>query len=203
MSELAKGAADNQPIHVGDQVMIRAEVLRSIEGVGALVRIYSKTDEQEIWIAPMHLRYAVSDADLPPEPGDGTWLIVHDSEGMPRIFHRDDAEGHRDDRRRHDQHWFDVQDQQWIDWPVAVERGAARPDRRQMVLLAPGQTDLDLAALDGALHLCWLGGNWEWLIQNMSPAAREAAAAAVERHSQRIGLQEPLGSSVRVWEEWG
>jgi hypothetical protein len=176
MSELAKGAADNQPIHVGDQVMIRAEVLRSIEGVGALVRIYSKTDEQEIWIAPMHL---------------------------PRIFHRDDAEGHRDDRRRHDQHWFDVQDQQWIDWPVAVERGAARPDRRQMVLLAPGQTDLDLAALDGALHLCWLGGNWEWLIQNMSPAAREAAAAAVERHSQRIGLQEPLGSSVRVWEEWG
>lgn len=136
MTELARGVEDRKLIYVGDQVMIKAEVLRSAQGVGAQVRLFSKTDEMQIWVAESHLSYVLRDDDLPAEPKDGTWILVYNSDGNPLIFHRDDAQGHSDRHlRRHDRHWFDVVNQEWIDWPAAVARGATRPDARRMTVL--------------------------------------------------------------------
>lgn len=138
MTELAKGQTDGRPIHVGDTVMLRAEVLQSKEGLGAQVRLYSKTDEMKIWVREDHLMYPLIGSDLPEEPEDFTWLLTVDDGGFPLIFHRDDAEGHSDDRRRHDQHWFDVVNQAWIDWPAVVALGAGRTGTRRMKLLPEG-----------------------------------------------------------------
>lgn len=132
----ARGQVDNQPILPGDQVLIRAEVIVSHEGVGALVKLHSKTDEYQAWVAERHLQQAVLDS-VPDEPDDGTWLAVPDSEGFTNIFHRDDAEGPRDERRRHEQHWRDIVRQEWIDWPEAVHRGAGRPGTRRMTAQEP------------------------------------------------------------------
>lgn len=200
---LARGKVDGRPIYVGDQVMVRAEVLVSHEGVGALLRFYSKTDEQKVWVAEGHLRYAVVDADLPDEPPDGTILHVDGLEfpdGSSRIFIRDDAEGHSDDRRRHDEHWFDVTEQRWIDWPHAVDRGAARSSARRMALLSAEETEIDIAALDGAMHTCWLEGRWTRMTKKMTAAEREAAAAAVERYSERLEPGATL-TTLRWWNE--
>lgn len=134
--ELARGSQDGERIHVGDQLMIQAEVLNSAAGLGALVRLYSKTDELQIWVAEAHLRHVIVE-HLPFEPPDGTWLLVDGSDyrdGRSQIFHRDDAQGHSDDRRRHDEHWWDVVAQEWIDWPAAVRRGAASAVTRRMVV---------------------------------------------------------------------
>lgn len=204
MNELARGVVDGEPIHVGDQVMIRAEVLQSRAGVGALVRLFSETDEMKVWIAPDHLRYAVVEHDLPPEPPNGTWLYADGSQfddGNSRIFQRNDAEGHADKpERRHDRHWYDVVDQRWIDWPHAVDRGAARAYVRRMVVLAAEQTGVDVAGLDEAMHTCWLEGKWEWMTQKMSAEAREAAAAAVERYHQRIDPGDGPVATLRWWQ---
>jgi hypothetical protein len=189
---------DGRPIHVGDEVLVRAVVIRSVAGVGALVRFTSKTENYDGWVAEDELRAGLVE-DLPPEPPDGTWLLMHDSDGWARIFHRDDAEGHYDENRRYQQHWFDVTGEGWIDWPSAVKRGAAFASRRRMVVLAAGQTELDIDALDQAMHTCWLEGRWEWMTGKMSLAAREAAAAAVERHHERIDPDEPL-ITLRWWE---
>ena len=63
--------------------------------------------------------------DETPEPPDGTWLIGDpDYDGNSSVFRRDDAEGHNDDRRRHDRHWWDYAASEWIDWPTALSRGA-------------------------------------------------------------------------------
>lgn len=133
MTERARGAVDGREIFVGDTVMIRAIVLQSVAGVGAEVEMFSKTDQYSAWVREEDLRWAVVQEDLPPEPADDTWLMVHDEEGMCLIFHRDDAEGHNDrDNRRYDRHWWDVTEKQWIDWPTAVSRGAARHDVRRM-----------------------------------------------------------------------
>lgn len=203
--ELAHGIVDGKPIHAGDQVMVRAEVLQSQAGVGALLRLYSRTDEMQVWVREDHLRYALVDPELPPEPPDGSWLHADGSmfpDGNSRIFHRSDAEGHNDrDVRRFDRHWWDVVEQKWIDWPAAVERGAARTGVRRMVLLAEDQTDVDVTALDGALHSVWLHANWEWVTKKMDEDEREAAADAVQRHHERIDPDEPATSSVRWWRE--
>lgn len=137
MSSLARGRVDDLPIHVGDTVMIAGEVLQSVAGVGALVRLFSKTDEMQVWVAEHHLRWAQVQDSLPPEPVDGTWLLVDGSlnpDGNPQVFCRDDAEGHYDERRRHQQRWFDVVAQEWLDWPQAVSRGAARTGVRRMTV---------------------------------------------------------------------
>lgn len=205
MSELARGAVDGHPIHVGDQVMVRATVRRSVAGVGALVRFTSKTEHYDGWVAESELRYALLDGDLPDEPGDGTWLYADGSmfsDGCSRIFHRDDREGHYDDDRRFQQHWYDLTGDGWIDWPAAVERGAARAGVRRMVVLSEDQNDLDLAALDAAMHIAWLHGGWERLTLKMDDAGREAAAAAVERYHEKIDPENRLsGGSVRWWRE--
>lgn len=137
MRGLAHGVVDGQPIFVGDQVLIRAEVVKSIAGAGVLVKLFSKTDEMQVWVSEPHLRWAVEENDLPSEPADQTWLLVHDDEGMALVFHRDDAEGHSDECRRHDEHWWDVVAQRWIDWPAAVMRGAAHPDVQRMMVEPP------------------------------------------------------------------
>jgi hypothetical protein len=202
MTELAHGVVDGAPIHVGDQVLIRAQVLQSIEGVGVRVHLFSKTDEYTAWIREDHLWMAASQDSLPAEPADGTWLIMHDSEGKSRIFHRDDAEGHFDPDRRHQQHWYDVTGEGWIDWPAAIDRGAATASRRRMVVLAEGQDDLDVAALDDAMHACWLHGNWEWMTRKMGAEAREAAAQAVERHGEHIDRDpERPAPDLRWWNQ--
>jgi uncharacterized iron-regulated membrane protein len=56
------------------------------------------------------------------------------------------------------------------------------------------------SALDEAMHTCWLEGRWEWMTKKMSLAAREAAAAAVERHHERIDPDEPV-TTLRWWKE--
>lgn len=182
MSEgLARGAVDGNPIHVGDQVMVRATVRQSVAGVGALVRFTSKTEHYDGWVAEEDLRYALVDGDLPAEPEDDTWLYADGamfSDGCSRIFHRDDREGHFDEDRRFQQHWYDMTGDGWIDWPAAVERGAAghvvrrmvlravergaaRNGVRRMVLLAEDEASIDIAGLDYAMHICWLEGQVE------------------------------------------
>lgn len=109
---------------VGDEVLIRGTVLQWIPTVGARVELFSKTDQYEAWIRPDHIAEVIV-PDLPAEPADGTWLLGEEPRGTnARIFMRDDAEGHHDPYRRHDQHWWDVVAEQWIDWPAAVKRGA-------------------------------------------------------------------------------
>jgi len=128
-TQLAQGKVDGAPIHVGDYVLVRGLVRKSIAGVGALVRFTSKTENFDGWICEDDLRWPLVDGDMPLEPADGTWLLVDGSlnpDGNPKIFRRDDAEGHWDADRRYQQHWFDVVAQEWIDWAAAVGRGAAR-----------------------------------------------------------------------------
>lgn len=130
----AYGVLDGNEIFVGDTVLVRGEALRSVSGVGALVRFTSKTENYEGWICEADLRYSVSAAEqFPAEPADGTWLLTYDREGAAQIFHRDDAEGHSDwPTRRRDRHWWDVVAKEWIDWSTAVLRGAARSDVQRM-----------------------------------------------------------------------
>lgn len=134
MTGHARGAVDGREIFVGDTVMIRGTVLKSIEGVGALVELFSKTDQYPAWIREEDLRWAQVDGDLPLEPEDGTWLLSY-VDANSRIFNRNDAEGHNDrEDRRHDRHWWDVVAEEWIDWPTAVQRGAARTGVRRMTV---------------------------------------------------------------------
>lgn len=127
MTNNARGAVDGNEIFVGDTVMVRGEVIRSVAGVGALVRFYSKTNKWSDWIREQDLCFATLEPDLPDEPVDGAWLLGREPRGTnTRIFRRDDAEGHNDrEVRRHDRHWWDVVAEEWIDWPTAVARGAA------------------------------------------------------------------------------
>lgn len=139
-TQLARGKVDGKPIHVGDQVLVRGVVRQSIAGVGALVRFTSKTEDYTGWICEDDLRWALVDDDTPIEPADGTWLLIDGSlrpDGNPQIFHRDDAESHFDPDRRHQQHWFDVVAQEWIDWVEAVIRGAARVGVTTMTVNEP------------------------------------------------------------------
>lgn len=137
-SGLARGQVDGLPIYVGDQVMIKAEVLTSVAGVGAMVRLFSKTDEMKIWIAEEHLQFAAAGLGEEPEPEDGTWLLVQDRDGNPRVFHRSDADGHNDrGTRRYDRHWWDVINKRYIDWPSACAQGAAGPHVRRVYLAEP------------------------------------------------------------------
>lgn len=124
---LARGAVDDIEIHVGDTVLVRGVVQRSLAGVGALVRFTSKTEDYDGWIREADLRHVVVDGKLAEEPADGTWLLVDErADGRSLIFHRNDAEGHYfDENRRYQQHWYDVVNQCWIDWPTAVALGAA------------------------------------------------------------------------------
>ena len=109
---------------VGDEVLIRAAVLRWEPTVGALVELFSKTDQYEEWIRPDRIAEVVV-PNLPEEPADGVWLGGEDPHsGNARFFARNDAEGHCDDDRRHDRHWWDVVAEEWIDWPAAIRRGA-------------------------------------------------------------------------------
>jgi hypothetical protein len=187
VTQRARGKVDGQEIFEGDEVMVRGTVVRSQAGVGALVRFTSKTEDYEGWICEADLKFPLIDSGLPAEPADGTWLIVYEDSGNALIFNRDDANGHNDrDQRRHDRHWRSVVTQEWIDWPAAVARGAAKPSARRMLLLAEDQTSVDISALDAAMHAFWLHGNWGWATSRMDPDQREAAAAAAQRHHERI-----------------
>jgi hypothetical protein len=109
---------------VGDEILVRGVVSQWVPGVGVLVELFSKTDQYETWIRPDLIAEVVV-PNLPNEPADGTWLLGRDpySENA-RVFRRDDAEGHCDAHRRHDQHWRDVVAEEWIDWPQVIRRGA-------------------------------------------------------------------------------
>lgn len=114
---------------VGDEVLIRATVVKWQPGVGARVELFSKTDQYQAWIRADHIAEVVVN-DIPvAEPADGTILAGEEPGGVNlRVFVRDDAEGHNDPDRRHDRHWWDVTAEDWVDWPTAVRRGA-NPDR--------------------------------------------------------------------------
>lgn len=116
---MANALTDIRP---GDRVLIEAAVIRHMPGVGTLVELFSKTDQYTAWVREDHIVQVVL-PDPVPEPEDDTWLLGS-FDGHPRVFHRDDAEGHNDPERRHDRHWWDVVTEQWIDWPEAVRRGA-------------------------------------------------------------------------------
>jgi hypothetical protein len=57
--------------------------------------------------------------------------------------------------------------------------------------------------LDEAMHTVWLEGKWEWITRCMSGEAREAAVAAVLRHSNRLraidGDRKPLKRESLAW----
>jgi hypothetical protein len=138
--ELARGATDDAPIHVGDQVIIRGLVVRSVAGVGALVELFSKTDQYRTWVREEDLLWALVDAGLAEEPADKTWWILpgkHRPDGNSMIFSRDDGEGHFDPDRRFQQHWFCHTGDQtgWMDWPAAAALGAASPHVKQMLIV--------------------------------------------------------------------
>lgn len=61
-------------------------------------------------------------------------------------------------------------------------------------------TAAHLRELDGAMHSVWLHGKWRWLTEQMTTAQREAAWAAVKRHSAIIndGTGNEL-SDVSAW----
>lgn len=70
-------------LFVDDTVLVRGIVVRSIDGVGALVRFTSKTEDYQGWICEEDLWSSLSGAqELPPEPADHTWLMVHNDQGM-------------------------------------------------------------------------------------------------------------------------
>lgn len=54
-------------------------------------------------------------------------------------------------------------------------------------------------ALDHAMFSVWLHGKWRWLTTQMTTEAREAAWAAVKRHRQRSGMDEPLSEDWAWW----
>jgi hypothetical protein len=53
--------------------------------------------------------------------------------------------------------------------------------------------------LDAALHSVWLHGDWHWLTRNMTTPEREAAWAAVKRHSALLIPGEPLDEADAWW----
>ncbi|GAA4439078.1 hypothetical protein [Phytohabitans houttuyneae] len=109
---------------VGDEVLVRGTVVRYIDGVGALVELFSKTDQYQAWVREDDIADVVL-TEVPDEPGDGTWLAGTEPGGTNvRVFRRDDAEGHNDPDRRYHRRWWDVHAEQWLDWPGAVKRGA-------------------------------------------------------------------------------
>lgn len=109
---------------VGDEILVRGTVVQWLPGVGALVELFSKTDQYEAWIRPSLIADVIV-PNLPEEPADGTWLGGEDPDsGNTRVFCRSDARGHCDDDRRYDRRWWDVAAEEWIDWPMAVRRGA-------------------------------------------------------------------------------
>lgn len=58
--------------------------------------------------------------------------------------------------------------------------------------------------LDSAMFVVWLEGNWQWLTRKMTTEEREAAIAAVLRHSvvmHRGDDEEPLARSSLAWWE--
>ncbi|BAL87332.1 hypothetical protein AMIS_21120 [Actinoplanes missouriensis 431] len=56
---------------------------------------------------------------------------------------------------------------------------------------------------DGAMHSVWLHGDWRWLTRNMTTEEREAAADAVQRHSNLLNDGDGAGelTSLRWWAE--
>lgn len=115
---------DSRDVMVGDEIAIRGTVERVVPGVGVLVRLFSKTDVYPAWVRWDDV-IDVINAGAPPEPPDLTWLAGDvDDDGFGSVFRRDDAEGHNDDGRRFDRHWWDVAGCEWVDWPTAWRRGA-------------------------------------------------------------------------------
>ncbi len=121
-------AAEVRP---GDVVLIRATVIDSIEGVGARVELYSKTDQYAAWVRH-DLVAALDRPDVPDEPADGTWLVAPDDgaiNGGVNVFHRDDAGAPSEPERRSPRRWQVAGVGEWVDWPTVVARGG-RPNRR-------------------------------------------------------------------------
>lgn len=116
-------------IKVGDEVLVRGEMIRAMDGVGALVEFFSKTDQYQAWIRCEDV-VEVRVPSPPEEPPNGTLLRGDpNDEGVSSVFHRDDREGHADRDRRYDRHWWDFAAQEWVDWPTTWRRGA-NPGKR-------------------------------------------------------------------------
>lgn len=118
----------SERLYEGDRVLVQATVIRATPGFGVLVEMVSKTDQYQAWVRWADVTPVME--DLRSEPPDGTWLVGDDhDDGSSSVFHRDDAEGHSDQGRRYDRHWWDYSASEWIDWPTALRRGA-NPDNR-------------------------------------------------------------------------
>lgn len=109
----------------GDTVLIRADVVRAVPGVGVLVQLFSTTDEYEAWVRYDLLHPEATRVEVLPEPPDGTWLLGEDDEGLNTFGRLDDrvAKYHHTARR-----WLDVRASEWVTWEQAYRRGAD-PDR--------------------------------------------------------------------------
>lgn len=112
----------------GDEVLIRGVVVEAMDGVGVSVELFSKTDQYVGWIRLDQLARLIL-ADVPEEPGDGTWLTATDYDVVVNVFHRDDARAPVDAERRWRRRWLVVGTGEWIDWPTVVHRGGD-PDRQ-------------------------------------------------------------------------
>ena len=111
----------------------------------------------------------------------------------------------REHRRRADDLW------QIHDVIAAVrERGIAdglekARDIHAQVVAQARADELGPDPMDGAMHSVWLHGDWRWLTRNMTTEEREAAADAVQRHSDQLGRADgedptPL-TDLRWWSE--
>ncbi len=120
--DLDEGAAGQ--LKPGDTVLIRGTVVQALDGVGVEVELFSKTDQYTAWVRLDHVAALVL-PDVPPEPGDGTWIPARNTDdGGVHVFHRHDAEVPVEPDRRFPRRWQVAGTGEWVDWPTAVHRGA-------------------------------------------------------------------------------
>ncbi len=112
----------------GDTVHIRGTVVQARGGVGVQVELFSKTDQYTAWVQLGDV-VALVLPDVPPEPGDGTWIPARDDDGGVNVFHRCDAEAPDEPDRRFPRRWQVAGTGEWVDWATAVHRGADTDQR--------------------------------------------------------------------------
>jgi len=96
----------------GDHVLIRGEVLEFIDGVGACVELFSKTDQYRAWVRADLIQ---SKTKPPRIPEPGLWSTVSSSSTTGARFN-----AVRWDLGDDPHHWVDISGN-WMSWDQLVE----------------------------------------------------------------------------------